>query len=186
LGDIYLTNESGVRTQLTRIGKDVGPVLSPDGKVVAFLRTLISAPEKDEDGVYELRILEIHSQKGALLSRPPQVASLVDTWTTSPQGPLAFSPNSGVVYFLRREAQTSNQVVAVDRRSGTTHVVVTGISEYQVISHGRYTGYILAAKRSPHESGVGFVYPWCIFDLDGHEVHRYPTDVTLEKIESSL
>lgn len=185
-GHVTLIKPSGQTVALTRGGIDSEPVLSPDGTAVAFLRTLIPAPGEYEDGAYELRTVDVRLGKESLLYRPRDASSLDATWLSSALGPLDFSPDGRLVYFQRREAQTSFSVLAVDRTNRHVRVVAKGGASYEVLKAGRYAGQLLQSRRELDKSGVGFIYVWCLLSEGGRVVRRWPLEANIDEIRDTL
>ena len=186
-GNIYLTTVGGVRVQLTHSGSDETPAISPDGRSIAFLRALVPPSEIGDFGAYALFIVDIQTRREVLLYRPAELNPSAYAWVMSAGGPLAFSPDSELVYFTRSEAPTSSQVDSISRRGGPLRVVAEGTGgEYRLINEGRYSGCLLITLRTLRESGEGFVYPWVLIDRQGHELRRFPDDANIEDIQSSL
>jgi hypothetical protein len=185
-GGIVLKRDSGAEVVLTKGAADIAPVLSRDGKVVAFLRTLIPAPELDDDGAYELRTIDIESGRESTLYGPPNVGSLIKTWNISALEPIDFSADGKLVYFSRREAQTSFQLVQVTRSTKQVRVAFRGIAGFKVIKVGPYEGRLLVAHRELHSSGVGFIYVWCLLDENHKIVRKWPSNSSPEVIIHEL
>jgi hypothetical protein len=186
-GNIFLNTNDGVLIQLTNSGKDQSPVLSPDGSAVAYLRLLAPPPEPDEDGAYELRIVDVPTRTESVLYRPTSIADALNTYRTNPIGPIVFSPDGDTVYFQRREATTSTEMVALNRRTKELHVVVTGVGgRFWVLKSGQSAGDILAPRRQLHGSGAGFIYPLCLVTPTGREIHKYTDDADANEILQSL
>src|SRR5581483_10884812 len=139
-GNIFYRGGNGTRHQLTFSGLDSDVILSPDGKLVAFVRRtpdkLISTSMGDEEAT-EIWIINIDGKAARRL--------LTGTSAKEPQRSLAnfrnlqFSPDGARIYFLSAGWVTSNAIYAVNRLTAKASFIAPGNS-LEVIQRGTYAG----------------------------------------------
>lgn len=135
-GNVYLET-NGARRQLTRLGLDSDPVVSPDGQKVAFIRVVGRATE---EGVPDFTSLLVHdlrkgqtSEFGGNMNNGREIASFSNP---------VFSLDGGFVYVEVPEYATSNSVYQVNISTRAMRKVIDG-NQTRVIRTGRYRGYLL-------------------------------------------
>ena len=137
--EIYKVNvASGKITQVTdRPGPDSGPVISPDGRRMAYR---ISPKNKDTYNVPNIRIVSIgdESTKPQTVEMDRQPSSL--TWTA----------DSGTLYATYRDHGTSH-LWAIGK-DGTRDRVTKGQIQFRLSDVGRQ-GHLIGTVRGPHEPG---------------------------------
>ncbi len=159
-GNIFFISRDGSRKQLTMLGLDSQPNLWSDGNRVVFVRR---TPDlKIETGVpgprgeccqidNELWIADVTGAK-----QPKRILrghagiykigpDLVLGGFQSPQ----FSVEGRIVFFEANTWATDGAIYSLDLTSGFLRLICVGIG-FQVITEGKYKGYLIANKNMPN------------------------------------
>gem|GEM_PF-798673 len=167
-GNLVLVDDAGNARSLTSGGTDAAPVLSPDGRHVAFIRRGTAAPVDAGPGAAESNQLWLVDAGGAA----PRL--LVDAHAEAdPRRVLAglgspvFSPDGGTVYFLSTAWATSEAVHAVDLADGRERFVVPGNS-VDVMPAGEYAGDLVVNQHRYWLAGGSYDWFW-LFAPDGSD-----------------
>lgn len=178
-GNIFLCQNQGNEVQLTFRGEDRAPVLSLDGKQIAFIRKsttradyLIGDPsdwETEEpmadqiwligsDGSGERLLVQENVAAGESEKR---IAHLDD-------GSLRFSPNGDKVYFIGDAWVTSGalHVVNID---GSNERFLMAANYIEIVPNGEYQGHLLVQQHRYFVGAGSYDWLW-LFDSDGKEV----------------
>ncbi len=137
---------NGQVTQLTKMGRDSSPILSPDGRWVAFNREIegkVRECSKDKEmwacASNQLWILDMKTQSERLLLKPREDAPELETENVIYQfNRKKFSPDSQTIYFITPAWTTSSAIHAVG---------IDGINERYVM-HG-YSFEVIRQPLSP-------------------------------------
>ena len=164
-GNVFLAAPGGGRTQLTFENRDLYPVISADGRWVAFVR--IADPENDVTvegdqlcvvaiaGGREPQCGSAHYQEG----EPPLGGFVKPAWTADNRS----------VYFLADFSSNSEGLCRFDTATGKA-VFVSPASEFAIVKAGRWRGNI-AASVETRESG-GIRYPFFVLSAAGEKLAR--------------
>ena len=189
-GNIYFSTDGKNRKQLTNTGKDRSPVLSPDEKIVVFIRKsnnkawmadeheLSNPPPPEELFADQLWIIDINDKKEEMLVKD------WNPYTDEPKGSVPdgdaqtkvishiddvnFSPDGKKVYFTTDAWVTSNAVHSVNIDGSNEHFVVAGNS-LKVIPTGEYAGYLIVKQHRYCVYGGSYDWFW-VFTPEGEEV----------------
>ena len=135
-GNVYL-EANGARRQLTRLGLDSDPVVSPDGQKVAFIRVVGRATEEGVPDFTSLLIHDLRTGQTTEFSGAMNNGREIATFSNP-----VFSLDGGFVYVEVPEYATSNSVYQVNISTRAMRKVVDG-NQTRVIRTGRYRGYLL-------------------------------------------
>ena len=130
-GNIQFTNKAGETTALTSSGRDSGPVLSPDGKWIVFVRKVDGkkiATGSNEVEPSELWQVRADGKEATLLLKcraSQQTESVIAAFET-----LQFSTNGKLLYFVTPAWATSGAVHVVDTRNDGT---LAGLADDDVV-----------------------------------------------------
>lgn len=154
---------------LTNSGHDSEPVLSPDKKWIAFVRTIpgkkISTGTGEADAT-ELWQIRADGKELTALVRPKggdKMQSILAGFS-KPQ----FSSNGKLVYFLSEAWTTSGALHVVDTTNGKEHFVCPA-AEFEVILSGEYRDDLLVQQHRYFIGGGSFDWFW-LLKPDGKEV----------------
>lgn len=188
-GNIFFSPGGDEKIQLTKYGKDSAPVLSPDGKKVAFLRKSkkeaylsVGAPEdylqSGPDAILadQLWIIDVDGSNEMMLveDKNPDVTQGYDKWKGQDviahidSDSIKFSPDSKRVYFITSAWVTSGAVHGVNV-DGTNEKFITGGSTLDVIYKGQYKGNLITNIHKYFLTGGSYDW-WWVVTPDGEEV----------------
>ena len=168
-GNIYVT-DGGVEKQLTTSGRDSTPLLAPDGKWVAFVRSIDGEPilsgNIDDGKPAELWQVRIDGKQPTRLARtrpadkPENIIAAFDDLQVSADGRL--------LYFVSPAWTTSGAVHVVDTTKGKERFVLPG-NDLEVIHSGEYRDHLLVNQHRYYLGGGSYDWYW-LFRPDGREV----------------
>ena len=171
-GNIVYTGPDGKVAQLTSSGADAFPSLSPDGRMVVFVRTVKGEPistGSSEGPPTELWVTDIRTLKAEMLVASKQAEDMKDVLAgfTYPQ----FSVDGKRIFFLSSAWATSDAVHCVDVASKRQRFVTDGNS-LEVIRNGSLKGK-LRINQHRYRKGIGGAYDRdYIFTEGGIEVKK--------------
>ena len=164
-GNVYLVAPGGAKTQLTFENRDLYPVLSPDGRSVAYVR--IADPGNDFSvegdqlcvlgiaGGGEPRCATARYQEG----EPPLGGFVKPAWT----------PDNQSVYFLADFSTNSEGLCRFDLAAGKT-IFVSPATEFAVLKAGRWRGNLAASVETRESNGIR--YPFFVLSPAGEKLAR--------------
>jgi dipeptidyl aminopeptidase/acylaminoacyl peptidase len=168
-GNIVFTGADGLQKQLTDTGHDSAPSLSPDGKLVVFVRDTpdkIVATGSGDVSATELWIVGSDGKKPTVLIRgrdsqdPKQVIGGI--------AGAQFSPDGHRLYFVSASTATSGAVHTIDLPTKKERFFTDG-SGLEVVPNGDYKGYLLIQKHKYWIGGGAYDWFWLV-KPDGKEV----------------
>lgn len=151
-GNVFLKNRSGQTKQLTTLGRDYQPSLSPDRKRIAFIRRTpgktVQTPLGETEAT-ELWLADSEGEHHELLvsGKEGDNPKTVMADFSSPQ----FSPDGRKIYFMSAGWVTSGAVHVVEIQSKRESFVSPG-NTLEVIQKGKYRGYLIVQQ---HKYFVG-------------------------------
>ena len=168
-GNIFIS-DGGVEKQLTTSGRDSTPLLAPDGKWVAFVRSIDGKPipsgSADDGKPAELWQVRIDGKEARRLARtrpaekPENIIAAFDH--------LQFSADGRLLYFVSPAWTTSGAVHVVDTTNGKERFVLAG-NDLEVIQSGEYRDHLLVSQHRYFLGGGSYDWYW-LFRPDGKEV----------------
>jgi hypothetical protein len=168
-GNIRFTNKAGETTALTSGGRDAGPVLSPDGKWIVFVRKTDGkkiATGSDEVDPSELWQIRVDGKEATLLLKcraSEKTESVVAAFEN-----LQFSTNGKVVYFVTPAWATSGAVHAVDTTNRKERYLFPG-NDVKIVPSGEYKDCLLVQQHRYFIGGGSYDWFW-LLRPDGKEV----------------
>ena len=177
-GRIVYKDAEGRAIELTDSGHDVNPVLSTDGRQVAFVRTYRS-PDWDAFGFTNcsLWVVDITGENLRCLCKGQDGDAAIDG---DPQGgreniltdldlePLIFSLDGQELFFHSGPSPLNSTIIAVKLDSGERRYVTYG-SLLGIIPRGEYANHLLVSQHRYFLAGGSYDWIWLIAP-DGTEV----------------
>jgi hypothetical protein len=159
---VYQASPQSAPRQLTAGGLDSEPALSPDGRMVAFIRRMPGDSVRSMSGPEEanaLWIMRVDGGDARMLVRA--------RFDDDPQRMLLglqhprFSPDGGRIYFLSSAWVTSGSVHAVEVASGTERFVAPA-NTLEVVPSGEYAGHLIVAQHRYFIAGGSYDWLWLV------------------------
>ncbi|MET0372645.1 MAG: hypothetical protein ABW128_00140 [Rhizorhabdus sp.] len=169
-GDIQYVGADGITRTLTQNGDNDEPVLSPDGRTVAFVHVDRRATE-DVSGTTSLWVADVERRTARRLLTPRPDTDEPKRNLASFQSP-RFSLDGGFVYIDAASWATSNAVHQVNVQTGEERFVTDG-STLSVIRSGPYRGHLLVSQHRYRKAG-GSYDPISVVRPDGTAVLIVP------------
>lgn len=165
----YSASADAAPRQLTTSGLDRDPVLSPDGRTIAFIR---GTPADSVDTVLgreeatSLWIVGVDGDGARMLvrGRSSETPSVALAHLQAP----GFSPDGQRIYFLSAAWATSGAVHAVDVSTGAERFLAPGNS-LEVIPSGDYAGFLLVSQHRNFLAGGSYDWYWLV-SPEGREI----------------
>ena len=168
-GNVQFTDKSGKTTAVTSSGRDSNPLLSPDGKWVAFVRKVDGkkiATGSDEVEPTELWQVRVDGKQPSLLARcrdSEKPESLIGGFDN-----LQFSSNGKLLYFVTPAWATSGAVHVVDTTNGKEHYLFPG-NDLRIVKSGEYKDCLLVQQHRYFVGSGSYDWFW-LLRADGKEV----------------
>jgi dipeptidyl aminopeptidase/acylaminoacyl peptidase len=168
-GNVCIASAGGEVKTLTNSGHDSEPVLSPDWKWIAFIRTIAGkkiATGAGEADVTELWQIRADGKEPTALVRAKESDKMetILAGLSKPQ----FSSDGKLVYFLSEAWATSGALHVVDSRNGKEHFVCPAL-EFEVVPSGEYKDCLLVSQHRYFVGGGSYDWFW-LLRSDGKEV----------------
>jgi dipeptidyl aminopeptidase/acylaminoacyl peptidase len=167
-GNIQFADKSGETSPVTTGGRDSEPNLSPDGKLVAFVRASDRKVPTGagEDSASEIWIVGSDGKNGRKIVEPKTADKTENILAllTAPQ----FSSDGKSVFFETTAWATSDAIHVVDVSTKKEHFVCDG-SALEVIREGEYRDHLLVTKHKYFVGGGSYDWVWLV-KADGKEV----------------
>lgn len=168
-GNVFIQPDTGQVQQLTRLGQDSQPALSPDGKRIVFVRKQArSNPLIAEDQPNELWVMDATGGNARVLLSPHEDEDPRKNLTDF-NHPL-FSLDGAAVYFNCAAWVTSGAIHRTDFSTQQTNFITDGDS-LAIVPAGKYQGYLIIYKHKYHKSGGANDAYWLVSPL-GKEIRR--------------
>lgn len=183
-GNIYYS-QMGQDIQLTNTNQDSSPILSPNNKLIAFIRTghqIIPQKCLDFSDISskfgnQIWIYNIANKTERLLVDNNFSCSKPKKRIVDPQQ-LHFSPNSRTLYFVTSAWAVSGAVHAINV-DGTNYRYIQPANELEVITSGDYQGYLALQQHRYFVGGGSYDWYW-LFTPDGKEIGPLGEEVSIK------
>ncbi len=169
-GNVFFKADSSKSAvQLTNSGKDGQAILSPDGRMAAFVRRTPGETVQTGSGAAEATELwcirvDGREAKRIVVGRSAAKMDLVLAGFRDPQ----FSGDGKRIYFLSAAWGTSGAVHVVDVKNGAEHFICPGNS-LEILRRGQYAEHLLVSQHRYFLASGSFDWIW-LFEPDGREV----------------
>jgi hypothetical protein len=168
-GVIVYADDAGRTTQLKEGGKDSQPVLSPDGRQVAFLRRVGAAVDGAEE-IWLWRVGDAAPRRLLAVRSDPSPRHNLENFNT-----LLFSADGTSLYFLCHAWVTSDALHALDLKSGRERYVIDANDVLLGPRADRKELLIVMRHKYPR-SGGGATDDYWLVTLKGKEIQRIGAD----------
>ncbi len=183
-GNIFYLN-----TQITNSGKDRLPIISPDKKIIVFVRTgTEQVPEEchqfnqtDNQYADQIWIYDVENKKEYLLvaskfacDKPEDVIVNIHD--------LKFSLDLTRLYFLT-SAWNESDALHVVNLDGTKQHYLAQALEFEIVDKGDYQGHLLIKQRRYFSEGQSFDWYW-LYTAEGKELSPIGPEITEIKKEN--
>lgn len=174
-GNIYCKYEDNNVKQITYTGIDTLAVISPDKKLIAFVRqnpgiydenNEIMLTDNSEIWLYDLTnnkntciILPVNDEAGV---EPENILKNFDN--------LVFSNDGQKLLFISSAWATSGAIHEYSIPSKIQRYLISGNSLY-IIPNGKYKDYLVVNKHKYYQAGGSYDYFW-LLDMEGKEIRE--------------
>ncbi len=178
-GNVFFKPDNAEARQLTRLGQDSQPALSPDGSHIVFVRKQArSNPLIAEEQPSDLWMMDANGDHARVLVVTHPDAEMEKSLTEF-NSPL-FSLDGTTVYFSCAAWATSNAIHRVSWSQGKP-VYVTDGNSLALVPSGKYAGYLLVLKHKYRRSGGADDAYWLVTP-QGKDIRRIgDTEKQLQK-----
>ena len=182
--NIYYQHEDLPPIKLTHTGQNYTPVLSPNGRFIAFVRIgKTPMPERcthfantHTSNGEQVWIIDIKQHQEKLLVEPHYACGIPTKMILDPKD-LAFSPDSKTLYFTTSAWTTSGALHAV-QVDGKHLRYIMPANVVKIVMEGEYKGHLLVSQHRYFVQGGSFDWFW-LFTPTGKEVGPVGEEPTL-------
>lgn len=174
--NIYVTKPAGKMEQVTYLGKDSLPVISPDKKIVYFVRQTGNMGEYEYEGVEQLAIMQVDLNS-------LQEEKLTDTihyqdWGTTSGiyqvTGFTLSQDGRYIFFIAQKWSTSGVLVKLDTQTKKMTELSHG-DNFEVLKDGQFKGHIIVT-RSSIKTNAGRQWSNWLMSIDGKPIKEIGDD----------
>jgi hypothetical protein len=148
------------------------PALSPDGRVVAFIRRIGRAADETDPDPTEVVLADVASGKLKTLIRPGLRGRPDDPYLHT-ETRVTFSPDGRWLYVEAAYPGSSDEVHSVEVATGKTRHLAWGI-DLSVLRDGPWRGHLLMGVHTCHRGRLGCDYPIHVVRPDGKSIFVVP------------
>jgi dipeptidyl aminopeptidase/acylaminoacyl peptidase len=160
-GNIFYDNQ-----QLTSLGKDSQPALSPDGQTIAFVRTV-------DNQATELWLMDASGNNAHAIVLNHEDEDIKKSLSEL-NNPL-FALDSKAVYFQSAAWAVSGAIHLIDLSTNKEHFVTDGNS-LELVPSGKYKGYLIVTKHKYYKKMDGSYEDFCLVSPKGKEIKSLGED----------
>lgn len=174
-GNIYY-KKNNIIVQLTYLGKDHFPILSPNKKFIAFVRIgrkhipehCRSFSDTLSDYNEQLWIMNLETKKEKRIVNSRFYCNSPTKMIINPRL-LTFSPDSNILYFLTSAWVTSGAIHMVNIDGSNLHYLFPANS-LDIIMHGKYKGFLIIQQHRYFHSKLGSYEGYWLYSPLGKEI----------------
>lgn len=188
-GDIYYSLSNNKTIQITNLSKDKSPLLSPNKKLIVFIREG-SGPVlpkacgdfslANTDRADQIRIFDLETKRERLLVKNNLSCDMPEKRITDAEN-LTFSPDSKTLYFITSAWTTSSALHAVNVNGSHLRYIAPAL-EVEVVPKGDYKGYLIVYEHRLYVAGGSHDGYWLI-SPQGKEKGPLGPEVTADQRE---
>lgn len=167
-GNIFFVNEFGVSKNITSLGIDRDPVLSPDKKSIVFVRfnpNILENSEQGETSAPAIWISDIETNQAKLLLESKSADDPKENLTDFNK--FVFSKDGDVIFFMTSAWATSSAVHALDLKTTKTKFITHG-NRFRLIPSGQFEGNLIVMQHKYKSTGGSYDHHW-IISMEGKE-----------------
>jgi dipeptidyl aminopeptidase/acylaminoacyl peptidase len=167
---IYVTKANGKIEQVTYTGKDSDPLISPDRKVVYFVRQTGNMGEYENEGAEQLAIMKVDLK--SLKEEKLTDTILFEDWKSAIElyevTGFSLTQDGLFLCFITQKWTTSGVLVKLNTQTKKLTEISHG-DKFELLKDGKYKDHIIVA-RSSIKSNVGRQWSNWLIDIDGKEI----------------
>lgn len=174
--NIYATKTDGEIEQVTYIGKDSKPLISPDRKVIYFIRQTGNFEESENKGGQQLAIMQVElpSLKEEKLTDTIQYADWKSTSEIYEVRGFTLSQDGRFIYFITQKWVTSGVLVKLNTMTKEMIEISDGYN-FELLKRGQYKDNIIITRSSIKSNAGRQLSNWLI-DIYGKEIKEIGDD----------
>ena len=182
-GNIYYTDSNGHSIKITQTNKDSSPVLSPNKKLIAFIRksNKIIPESCDIDVKYgsEIWLYDLSTKKEKRLVKNNFECDKPKKQIVDPRD-LLFSPDNKTLYFMTAAWTTSGAVHGVYVDNSKERFIIDG-NGIEIVLKGDYSGYLIVNQHRYFIGGGSYDWYWLV-NPNGKEEGPIGEEVTQDQM----
>lgn len=170
-GNLYLKNDSGELTQLTKGGNNLDATMSSDGETVAYLHDRRTSEDEEEGYDTELRLYRLNPKQGQdnpAVVLPVKDDSGFELYMRAP----TFSDDPRYLYAIAPTNETSGTIYRYDLQENSWERIIDGNS-VEVVMSGTFKGHLLVSRHRYHPEGSSYDETYLVSTL-GEIVYAVP------------
>lgn len=174
--NIYVTKTDGKVEQVTFIGNDSSPLISPDKKTVYFIRQTGNMGESEYEGIEQLAIMQVDLKtlKEEKLTDTIHYEDWESTSEIYEVTGFTLSQDGHFIFFITQKWATSGVLVKLNTQTKALLEISHG-DKFELLKDGQYKDHIVVT-RSSIKSNVGRQWSNWLIDLDGKEIKEIGDD----------
>lgn len=174
-GNVFCKGDENKIKQLTFTGIDTMAVLSPDKKMIAFVRKNPGIYDEANEMLLidnsEIWLYDIISNKNRCIVKPVNFEEGItpENILTNFQN-LVFTNDGQKLLFITSAWETSGAIHEFSIQDNKQKYLVSGNS-LEIITQGKYKDYLIINQHRYYEAGGSYDYYW-LFDNNGKEIRE--------------
>ncbi len=179
--NVYVTTGDGDTVQLTFVGRDSRPLISPDKTTVFFVRK-VSPPNENDSGDLAIMQVDIASMRESKLADKIHH----EEWNETSGFPFVhgfcLSRSGQFIFFMTQKWAVSDALVRLDTKTRAL-TVISGADSFELIREGRHEGKLIVL-RSQTRGDEGRTWSYWLLDADGNAIEEICDEEDEEALKS--